>query len=127
MNPEQARLAALFQERERMVWEQHKKEQAPTPAELKERQKAHRAEQLRLFLMRNYPNESAAEAEAHLCRLLGDPEPVKRPAKAARSAQIRKPAPAKMAPVPVLYAKMNKRIAAGYGLELPAGSPLQYR
>lgn len=127
MNPEQARLAALFQERERMTWEQHKKEQAPTPAELKERQKAHRAEQLRLFLMRNYPHETKTEQEAHLRRLLGDPEPVKRPAKAARSAQIRKPAPAKKVPVPVLYAERNKRIAAGFGRDLPAGSPLQYR
>ena len=132
MNPEQARLAALHQERERLTWEQHKRAQEPEPAQIKERKRAYRAELLRLFIMRNYPNETKAQQEAHLRQLLGDPEPVKKapakPAKKPAPAPIRKDSRAKTAELKKWLEAMNAynvSRAAQFGIKNPG--EIQYR
>lgn len=126
-NPEQSRLDAIFQERERLTWEQYRKSQEPMPLELKERQKSYRAEVLRNFISKNYPHENKAEAEAHLRQLLGEPEPVKKAAAPIRKPSTMQSVPVRNEPVPKLYEAINKRIASSFGIKLVSGNQIQYR
>lgn len=115
-NPESVRIENLRKEQERLSYEARQRAEEPTPQELKERQRAHKAETLRRLLAKSYSDKPKEWREARLRRLLGLPEPVKRTA----------PAPIRTK-TPAIYGAINQRIARSFGLEIGQNSPITYR
>ena len=128
MNPEQARLSALFQERERLTWEaaHGRLEQLP-PRKMDNKT---RAAALRKLLDRMYPDKSDAYKLERLREIWGTAKkPAKKtapvPVKKTAPQQARKSAPAKKteerqpANISAIWDSVNRRIAAHYGIKEP--------
>lgn len=81
-----------------------------------------RAEILQGLIDRMHPDESKEWKEAHLRSLLGIPDQ-----KQHISKPVRAVVPVRKKSTPALYEKINKRIAANFGIELLKGNQIQYR